>query len=163
VGPDQEDWFVWGGPRPFDGYEVTDQPQDATAICAVAANPDHSIKPGTGNCYTLPDASGAPGPEVRVRISGIEVSDGRYLVSYETSGYTEQLPGDHVHFYWNTVAEARAGVGPDQEDWFVWGGPRPFDGYEVSDQPQDATAICAVAANPDHSIKPGTGNCYTLP
>jgi hypothetical protein len=80
-----------------------------------------------------------------------------------TVGYLEILPGDHVHFYWDTIYEIQAGVGPTEKEWFVWGGPRPFDGYRVSDRPDTATAMCSVVANPDHTIKLGTGNCVDLP
>jgi hypothetical protein len=68
-----------------------------------------------------------------------------------------------VHFYWDTIYEVQAGVGPTEKEWFVWGGPRPFDGYRVSDRPDTATAMCSVVANPDHTIKLGTGNCVDLP
>ena len=98
-----------------------------------------------------------------VAITGITEEGGRYFVDYETTGYTEALPGEHVHFYWNDIDESQAGVGPDEAEWFVWGGPRPFNGYTVDERPSGATQICAVVANPDHTIKPGTGNCWDLP
>jgi hypothetical protein len=101
-------------------------------------------------------------PEI-VEILGIDLKSGRYLVEYETTGYTERLPGLHVHFYWNNIYEEQAGVGPIEADWFVWGGPRPFDGYTVSERPSGVTAMCSVVANPDHTIKLGTGNCHALP
>jgi serine/threonine-protein kinase len=98
-----------------------------------------------------------------VEIRDIALDDGTYVVTYDTAGYTERLPGLHVHFYWNSIPEVRAGVGPNQADWFVWGGPRPFDGWTTTDRPSDATGMCAVVANEDHTIKPGTGNCMALP
>ena len=98
-----------------------------------------------------------------VEILSIELEGGRYLVDYETTGYTEQLPGMHVHFYWNTIYEEEAGAGPNAAEWFVWGGPRPFTGYTASERPAGATEMCAVVANPDHTIKLGTGNCIVLP
>lgn len=97
-----------------------------------------------------------------VTISGIALQDGRYVVSYSTSGYTEQLPGQHVHFYFDTVAEAQAGV-PGNGPWILYGGPRPFTGYGEGDRPGGASAMCARVANADHSIIYGSGNCYPLP
>ena len=51
------------------------------------------------------------------------------------------------------------GAGP----WFLYAGPAPFTGYKVSDKPADASQMCILVANPDHSIIPDTGNCMTLP
>jgi hypothetical protein len=96
------------------------------------------------------------------RISNIALQDGTYIVSYETFGYTEQLPGMHVHFYFDTVSEANAGV-PGSGPWKLYGGPRPFTGYTESERPSAATAMCSRVANPDHSIILGSGNCYPLP
>lgn len=95
-------------------------------------------------------------------ISGINLENGRYVVNYETSGYTEQLPGRHVHFYFDTVAEADAGV-PGKGPWILYGGPRPFTRYGEADRPAQATAMCIRVAEADHSIIHGTGNCYPLP
>lgn len=96
-------------------------------------------------------------------IVDIDVESGVYLVDYETTGYTEELPGVHVHFYWNDIYEVQAGEGPSARQWFVWGGPRPFDGYSTADRPDGATQMCIVVANPDHTIRAGTGNCFDLP
>jgi hypothetical protein len=102
-------------------------------------------------------------PTETVAITGIGVSDGKYIVDYETFGYTEDIAGLHVHFYWNDIEDYEAGMGPYEEDWFVWGGPRPFDGYLVGDRPDEATEMCAVVANADHTVVTGTGNCMALP
>ena len=61
------------------------------------------------------------------------------------------------------MLEVEAGAGPDAGTWFVWGGPRPFDGYTVAERPTGATAMCAGVANEDHTIKLGTGNCVDPP
>ena len=102
------------------------------------------------------------GLEFSVRITGITLQDGHYIVSYETAGYTEQLPGRHVHFFFDTVPESQAGV-PGGGPWILYGGPRPFTQYGEGDRPGGATAMCALVANSDHSIIPGTGNCFSLP
>ncbi len=84
------------------------------------------------------------------------------MVFYETFEYTETLPGDHVHFFYDTVSEENAGV-PGAGPWILYGGPRPFEGYKLNTRPPAANQMCALVANPDHSIIPGTGNCVDLP
>lgn len=100
-------------------------------------------------------------PAYNSRITGIRLDNGTYIVGYETGGFTEQLPGQHVHFYFDTVTEANAGV-PGSGPWKLYGGPRPFTQYTEADRGA-ATAMCIRVANPDHSIIPGSGNCYPLP
>jgi tRNA A-37 threonylcarbamoyl transferase component Bud32 len=104
-----------------------------------------------------------PGGVEFVRINGITINDqGSYSVDYETFEYTEQLPGEHVHFFFNTVPEEQAGV-PGNGPWILYGGPRPFTEYAPSQRPANAAAMCSLVANPDHSIHPGSGTCWPLP
>ncbi len=95
------------------------------------------------------------------RITNIALENGTYIVGYETRGYTEQVPGQHVHFYFDTVSEANAGV-PGSGPWKLYGGPRPFTQYGEADR-GNASSMCISVANPDHSIISGSGNCYPLP
>ncbi|HEY3310038.1 MAG TPA: hypothetical protein VGK00_00225 [Anaerolineales bacterium] len=98
-----------------------------------------------------------------VRIISINIDDQQhYVVEYETFGYTEQLPGQHVHFFFNTVPPEQAGV-PGSGPWYLYGGPRPFTRYSVSQRPADATQMCALVANSNHSVQQNTGNCVDLP
>ena len=98
-----------------------------------------------------------------VRIINITIDDQqRYEVEYETYGYTEQLPGLHVHFFFNNIYQENAGV-PGTGPWILYGGPRPFTGYTVNDRPNDATQMCARVANSNHSIQLDSGNCVDLP
>jgi hypothetical protein len=102
-------------------------------------------------------------PPLYVRINNITIDDaGRYIVEYETFGYTETLPGQHIHFFFNTVPPERAGS-PATGPWQIYGGPRPFDRYRVGDRPEAATQICALVANPNHSVILESGNCFDLP
>jgi serine/threonine protein kinase len=102
-------------------------------------------------------------PPLYVRINGITLnSSGQYVVDYETFGYTEVLPGMHVHFYFNTVPHEQAGS-PGSGPWFLYGGPRPFTGYRETDRPAQATQMCALVANSNHSVVAGSGNCFQLP
>jgi len=102
-----------------------------------------------------------PGPYVRINQITID-EDNRYVVEYETFGYTEQLPGQHVHFFFNTVSPEQAGI-PGSGPWYLYGGPRPFREFRLSDRPEGATQMCALVANHDHSVQLNTGNCVDLP
>ena len=95
------------------------------------------------------------------RITNIALENGVYIVSYETVGYTEQVPGQHVHFYFDTVSEANAGS-PGSGPWKLYGGPRPFTQYTEADR-GNASSMCIRVANPNHSIISGSGNCFPLP
>jgi hypothetical protein len=68
----------------------------------------------------------------------------------------------HVHFFFNTVSQENAGI-PGSGPWILYGGPRPFREYRLSDKPAAATQMCALVANEDHSIIPDSGNCFPLP
>lgn len=112
---------------------------------------------------TVPPTATVPPGILYVRINRITIDqNNHYVVEYETFGYTEQLPGMHVHFFFNTVPPEQAGV-PGQGPWILYGGPRPFTQYTVNDRPSQATEMCALVANADHSIQLNSGNCMDLP
>ncbi len=97
------------------------------------------------------------------RINAITVNDtGAYVVDYETFEFTEVVPGQHVHFFFNTVPQEQAGH-PGGGPWILYGGPRPFQDYRTTDRPPNATQMCIRVANPDHSIQLDSGNCAILP
>jgi uncharacterized repeat protein (TIGR01451 family) len=98
----------------------------------------------------------------RAEITGIAVVDNQYVVAFETHGFTPQLPGQHVHFFFDTVPFDQAGV-PGSGPWVIYAGPSPFTGYTVGDRPAGAGGLCILVANPDHSVIQGSGNCYSLP
>lgn len=98
-----------------------------------------------------------------VRINNISLgAQNQYVVEYETFEYTEILPGVHVHFFFDTVSEEQAGS-PGGGPWKLYGGPRPFTGYRAVDRPQNASQLCALVANANHSIQAGSGHCFPLP
>ena len=68
----------------------------------------------------------------------------------------------HIHFFFNTVAPDQAGM-PGKGPWLIYGGPRPFSGYAINKTPDGATQMCALVANPNHTIIPESGNCLDLP
>ena len=148
---------------PFTDFAVNDTPIGATQLCALVANPNHTIQVESGNCVDLPiPAAPTNTPAPSVQITSVTESDGRYLINFQTIGYTPALPGTHIHFFFNTVAPENAGV-PGNGPWKLYGGPSPFTEYNVSDRPANAAYMCALIANPDHSIQLGTGNCANLP
>ncbi|MFO7680712.1 MAG: protein kinase [Chloroflexota bacterium] len=167
-------------PSPFTTYTVNGQPEGATQLCALVANPNHTVQFESGNCVDLPAApteapltaaTTAPTATIaapaattapRVQITGISEENGRYSVNFQAFGYTPTLPGMHVHFFFNTVTPENAGH-PGSGPWKLYGGPSPFTEYTTSDRPYGAGQLCILVANPDHSIQLGTGNCVNLP
>jgi serine/threonine protein kinase len=147
----------------------TDQPtltHTATATATNTPRPTQTLRPSA--TPTLAPPSATPTPTIPagipfVRINNISLdSSNRYVVEYETFEYTEQLPGRHVHFYFDTVHHDQAGL-PGSGPWILYGGPRPFTGYTLHDRPAAASKMCALVANPDHSVQPNSGTCFDLP
>lgn len=102
-------------------------------------------------------------PPLYVKINEITLtSSNQYSVAYETFGFTEVLPGQHIHFFFDTVTPENAGM-PGTGPWILYGGPRPFTGYSVYQKPEDATQMCALVANANHSVIFESGNCLDLP
>lgn len=102
-------------------------------------------------------------PPLYVKINEITLtSSNQYSVAYETFGYTEVLPGMHIHFFFDTVTPENAGM-PGTGPWILYGGPRPFTGYSIYQKPKDATQMCALVANANHTIILESGNCVDLP
>lgn len=116
----------------------------------------------TPTITTTPTETVPPGIPF-VRITSITIDDQqRYVVDYETFEFTEVLPGVHVHFFFDTVPPENAGS-PGTGPWFLYGGPRPFTGYRVTDRPAEAQRMCVLVANANHSVQPSSGNCVDLP
>jgi actin-like ATPase involved in cell morphogenesis len=146
---------------PASGALVSAPPSVSASATAVPSPSAISSATPVPSSSALASPSATPAGR-QARITGIAITDGRYVVDYETFGYTPALPGTHMHFFFNTVSVADAGV-PGAGPWFLYAGPAPFTGYKVSDKPADATQMCILVANPDHSIIPDTGNCMVLP
>jgi serine/threonine protein kinase len=136
----------------------------AASTATITLLTDTSVPPPTDEpTATIEPTATNTLPPLYVRINNITVNASSfYVVEYETFGYTEQLPGQHIHFFFNTVPVEQAGM-PGSGPWKLYGGPRPFDGYRVGDKPAAATQMCALVANPDHSVILGSGNCFDLP
>lgn len=116
----------------------------------------------------LPDVT--PPQDNTARIDSITLDGDRYVVDFETFGFEPQAGAQHVHFFFNTVPPEKAGVGePDAGPWQLYptgpGQPNssPFTLLGPADRPAEATAMCILVANADHSVIQGTGNCVALP
>jgi serine/threonine protein kinase len=99
-----------------------------------------------------------------VVILGIRVEGLLYAVDYEVHNFPEGS-NLHVHMFFNTVPPEQAGSpgsGPWKLTWGQYGNP-PFTQYTLANRPPDATQLCALVANPNHSIQLNSGNCIDLP
>jgi uncharacterized repeat protein (TIGR01451 family) len=110
----------------------------------------------------LPMIQQVAGSGVSASITGISVAGDHYVISFVTQGFTPQLPGPHVHFFFNTVPPSQAGM-PGSGPWVVYGGGSPFTQMTVAERPAGASQICVLVANADHSVQLNTGNCFNLP
>lgn len=110
-----------------------------------------------------PTTTAAPsGP--RVTITGVQLRAGSYAVAY-TTNYDASIQDPsklHIHFYFDTVSEAQAGV-PGAGPWILYDTPAPFTQYRVADRPAGATRMCASVATHDHRVVVGTQSCAPLP
>lgn len=84
------------------------------------------------------------------------------MVDFVTDGFTPELPGTHIHFFFDTVPPEQVGIG-GTGDRLMYGGPSAFTGYGSADRPEAATQLCGLVANPDHSVLLDSGNCFALP
>jgi hypothetical protein len=97
-------------------------------------------------------------------ITGIRVQGDFYAVDYEVHNFPEDA-NLHVHMFFDTVPPEQAGspgVGPWKLTWGSYGDP-PFTQYGIANRPADATQMCALVANPNHSVQLDSGNCVDLP
>jgi hypothetical protein len=161
-------WFVFRNFFPASApptATATSTPPAITATLAVivASTEMPTLTPTLESTATITPTVTATLPPLYVRINGISINTANnYVVEYETFGYTESLPGMHIHFFFDTVSVEQAGA-PGSGPWKLYGGPRPFSGYRASDRPAGATQLCALVANANHTIIPGSGNCFQLP
>ena len=150
-------------PAPTVTATATETQIPDTPLPSDTATPESTATPAETTTPSLTPTATVPPGITFARIDSITIDDqNRYVVNYETFEFTEKLPGMHVHFFFNTVSPENAGV-PGSGPWILYGGPRPFTGYRVSDKPAAATQMCILVANPNHSVQANSGNCVDLP
>ncbi len=164
-------WFVFknffpASAPPLATATQTSPPPESTATFPVIL-PTNTETPKLTATHeptaTITPSPTATLPPLYARINSISINaTNNYVVEYETFGYTETLPGMHIHFFFDTVSVEQAGS-PGSGPWKLYGGPRPFTGYRVSDRPAGATQLCVLVANANHSIIRDSGNCFVLP
>lgn len=110
----------------------------------------------------IPEASATPtGPYVV--ITSITLENNVYVVNYEVGNFEGQ--NYHVHMFFDTVPPENAGS-PGLGPWkLTYGnyGPSPFTQYGPANRPPTASQMCALVANPNHTVILNTGNCVNLP
>jgi serine/threonine protein kinase len=139
---------------------------DPTLIAemALALTPTVTPSPTVTPTPTVSPSPTIPAGIPFVRLNGITLDDqANYVVDYESSEFTEQLPGVHIHFFFDTVPPELAGLPQGSGEWKIYGGPWPFTLYNQFEKPQYATMMCSLVANPDHSVQPQSGTCFELP
>ena len=141
---------------------ATEAPTATASATATSGPTETPAPPSETPTPTLSPTVTVPPGIKYVRINAITIEGDHYVVEYETFLYTEQLPGEHVHFFFDTVTPEQAGS-PGSGPWILYGGPRPFEGYKLSAKPAAATEMCALVANPNHSIQMNSGTCFPLP
>lgn len=91
-------------------------------------------------------------------------SSNYYVVDYEVYNFPDS-PQLHVHMFFDTVPPDQAGIpgtGPWKLTWGQYGDP-PFRQYTQANRPAGANQMCALVANPNHSVQANSGNCMDLP
>jgi hypothetical protein len=142
---------------------------ETAAAAVVSASPTSTPTEAAPTQATLPTSTLDPNQPTPVPpgvpyvlITGIQLDGDKYVVNYETLAFLESLNSRHIHFYFDTILPEDAGV-PGKGPYMMHGGPRPFREISLFDTPPDATQMCALVANPDHTILTGSGNCVDLP
>ncbi len=139
-----------------------------TEPVAVVINTDIPVATTEAAVVEIPTDTAIPvtptpaGPYVV--INGITLENNIYVVDY--SVFNEPPDSNlHVHMFFDTVPPDQAGS-PGSGPWkltYKSYGPSPFTQYGVSNRPGGATQMCALIANPNHSVQLNSGNCFPLP
>jgi len=146
--------FSSGGEQPTEPPVVVANTEPAaTEVVVVATEPP-----------TATEVPASPTPSTPyVVITGITLEGDKYSVTYEVANFTGSSM--HVHMFFNNVPPDQAGS-PGSGPWkLTYGsyGPSPFTQYGPANKPADATQMCALVANGNHSVIPNSGNCVDLP
>ena len=146
--------FGGGGDEPTEVPFVVNTEPVATEVVAVATEPP-----------TATEIPASPTPSTPyVVITDITLEGDKYAVSYEVYNFPSSPPL-HVHIFFNTVPPEQAGAGGSGSWKLTYGqfGPSPDRQYGPANKPADATQMCALVANANHTVNLGSGNCFDLP
>jgi tRNA A-37 threonylcarbamoyl transferase component Bud32 len=136
--------------------------QTALANIEVTQTPIIILETETPANTATPELTATP-ENPYVAITSITLENNKYIVNYEVGNFGEQ--SYHVHIFFNSILPVNAGS-PGSGPWkLTYGnyGPSPFTEYGPANRPLGATQMCALVANPNHSIILDTGNCVDLP
>jgi hypothetical protein len=89
-----------------------------------------------------------------VAITNIQILGTQYLVDFVPYGYTPTPGGMHTHFYYNTESSLILDK--------MFSGPSPYS-LETSTKPANATQLCAIVSEANHTPLTNSGYCYFLP
>lgn len=139
-----------------------DTPTEVPIVAATETQPALALPIATDipTETAIPATATPTGPYVV--ITEIRAEGNLYAVDYEVHNFTDSL---HVHIFFNTVPPDQAGSpgsGPWKLTWGSYGDP-PFTQYTLANRPANATQMCALVANSNHSIQLNSGNCIDLP
>ena len=106
-------------------------------------------------------------------IDDITAEGDGFVAAYSTAGFEPLIAGDdsdhHLHFFFDTVPVDEAGV-PGSGPWTIWDldpdGNKVYRSTDVEPPgvPADATQLCVVVANHDHSLDDDPQpSCVDLP
>lgn len=93
-------------------------------------------------------------PTLSSAITAITIENFNYTIAFTTTGYTNAQGGIHTHFYFNNQQNTVMDK--------MYFGVSPYS-VPVLSTTLGATQLCTLVSNPDHSIIPGSGNCFDLP
>ncbi len=89
-----------------------------------------------------------------VQITNVSIVGSQFQITFVPNNYVPTLGGIHTHFYYNTELNTVVNK--------MYSGSSPYF-LDLSTKPLNATQICSIVANPDHTVLAGSGNCFTLP
>jgi len=141
--------------------QQTSDAQTQSAASAITLEPTNPAATAT---ETLVPPTPTPSTPY-VRITDITLENDKYVVNYEVHNFPD-APSLHVHMFFNTVPPDQAGVPASGSNWkLTWGsyGDPPFTQYGPVNRPAQATQMCALVANANHTVIQGSGNCFDLP
>jgi uncharacterized repeat protein (TIGR01451 family) len=110
-----------GGGWSWAGVTCTRDVQANWVSCRVPDAPmtEYALLEARSTVYLPLIVNGTP-PALTAEITSIGLSGSQYAVAFQTAGFTPQLPGQHVHFFFNTVPPEQAGM-PGTGPWYVYG------------------------------------------